>query len=110
MPAFELEHSRFEEFANIFEPQSTQHFDSTFSSFENLLENQDYWDENDEGEPCPVTKAINCTPQNWYTEYWNFCTFAHQSADLDGTQFREICNYEPVEDWTIYSGDPFDYY
>jgi len=109
MIVFEIIHLELAEFSNIFEPQSTHHFDQTFSSFEDILE-EPHWNDLDEGEPCPTSEAVNCTPQNWYTECWNFCAFAHQSADLDGTQFREICDYEPVEDWTIYSGDPFDYY
>jgi len=95
---------------NIFEPPITYQKDQPFTSFEDILEDQDYWNENDEGEPRPTTQIVNCTPQNWYTEYWNFCAFAHQSANLDGYQFREICDYEPLEDWTIYSGDPFDLY
>ena len=94
---------------NLFEPQATHGFDQNFSSFEEVLET-DYWNEKDEGEPVPTNEEIDATPQNWYTEYWNFCAFAHQCADLDGLQFREICDYEPVEDWTIYTGDPFDRY
>ena len=109
MPAFELEHSRFKELANIFEPQSTQHFGQTFSSFEDTLEDNS-WNEIDEGEPCPNSKAIDTTPQNWYTEYWNFCAFSHQCADLNGYQLREICDYESPDDFSIWTGHWLDNY
>ena len=108
MSAFELEHSRFAEFANILEPQSTYRFDQTFSSFEDILE-EPYWNEVDEGDPKP-SEAVDSSTQNWYTEYWNFCAFPHQCADLNGTQFREICDYEPLEDFSIWSGHWFDAY
>ena len=108
MTAFEIIHLELAEYSNIFEPQSTHHFDSTFSSFEDILE-QDHWNDLDEGEPCP-TEAVDGTPQNWYTEYWNFCAFAHQSADLNGTQFREICDYESPDDFSIWTGHWLDEY
>ena len=109
MTAFEIIHLELSEFSNIFEPQSTQHFDRTFTSFEDILE-ESGWNELDEGEPCPTKKEIDCTPQNWYTEYWNFCAFSHQCADLNGTHFREICDYEPCEDISIWSGHWLDDY
>jgi len=110
MPAFELKHSRFVEFANIFEPQSTQHFDQTFSSFEDILE-EPYWNDLDKGDPCPTAEAINCTPLSWYTEYWYLCTFSHHCADLDGYQlFREICDYESPDDFSIWTGHWLDEY
>ena len=108
MPVFELEHARFIEFASIFEPQSTHHFDQTFSSFKSIVE-EDYWNEHDEGDPIP-TEAVDCTPQNWYTEYWNFCAFSHQCADLDGHQFREICDYESPDNFSIWTGHWLDNY
>ena len=94
---------------DIFEPHSTDQSDLPFTYFKDILE-ENLWNSADEGEPRPTKKEIDCTPQNWYTEYWNFCAFSHQCADLDGHQFREICDYEPVDNWTIYSGDPFDRY
>ena len=109
MPAFELSHYELAGFSDIFDPQPTYAFDQHFSSFETILE-EEHWNEIDEGEPCPVSEFIDCTPQNWYTEYWNFCAFSHQCADLDGHQFREICDYEPVDNWTIYSGDLLNRY
>ena len=109
MPAFELEHSQFIEFTNIFEPQSTQHFGQHFASFEDILE-EEQWNELDEGEPCPANQEIDCTPQNWYTEYWNFCAFSHQCADLDGYQLREICDYESPDDFSIWTGHWLDNY
>ena len=109
MPAFELEHSRFIEFTNIFEPQSTQHFGQHFSSFEDILE-EEQWNELDEGDPVPATAIVDSTPQNWYTEYWNFCAFSHQCADLDGYQLREICDYESPDDFSIWTGHWLDNY
>ena len=108
MPAFELEHSQLIELSNIFEPQSTYRFDQTFSSFEDILE-EPYWNEIDEGDPKP-TGDIDCTPLNWYTEYWNFCAFSHQCADLDGYQLREICDYESPDDFSIWTGHWLDAY
>ena len=109
MTAFEIIHLELAEFSNIFEPQSTHHFDRTFSSFEDILE-EPYWNDLDEGEPCPSSEAVNCTPQNWYTEYWNFCAFAHQCADFDGYQLREICDYESPDDFSIWTGHWLDNY
>jgi len=109
MTAFEIRHSELSELSNILDPQATYGFEQHFSSFEEVLE-QEHWNEIDEGEPCPTTNAIDDTPQNWYTEYWNFCAFAHQCANLNGSQFREICDYEPLEDFSIWSGHWFDTY
>ena len=109
MTAFKLIHLELAEFANILEPQSTHHFDQTFISFEDILE-EDLGNSFDEGEPCPTIKEIDCTPQNWYTKYWNFCAFAHQSADLNGTQFQEICDYESPDDFSIWTGHWLDAY
>ena len=86
MTAFEIRHSELSELSNILDPQATYGFEQHFSSFEEVLE-QEHWNEIDEGEPCPTTNAIDDTPQNWYTEYWNFCAFAHQCANLNGSQF-----------------------
>jgi len=55
-------------------------------------------------------KTINCTPENWYTQYWFNCTVHQLSADLDGHEFREICDYNFEDDKTIYSGHPLDFY
>ena len=109
MPAFEIIHLELAEFSNLFEPQATYAFDQHFTSFETILE-EEHWNEYEEGEPCPTSETIDSTPQNWYTEYWNFCAFAHQSADLNGTQFREICDYESPDDFSIWSGHWLDRY
>ena len=110
MTAFEIIHLELAELSEIFEPHSTYKGDLPFSSFEDILEDQDYWDENDKGEPCPTSEAIDCTPQNWYTEYWNFCAFSHQCADLDGYQLREICDYESPDNFSIWTGHWLDAY
>ena len=109
MTSFKILHNELAELSNIFEPQSTHHLEQHFSSFEEILE-EDQWNEHDEGEPCPTLEKVDCTPQNWYTEYWNFCAFAHLSADLNGTQFREICDYESPDDFSIWSGHWLDRY
>ena len=109
MTAFEIIHLELSEFSNIFEPQSTNGHDQHFNSFEEILE-ENHWNTLDEGDPVPATAIIDSTPQNWYTEYWNFCTFSHQCADLDGYQLREICDYESPDDFSIWTGHWLDNY
>jgi len=107
MPSFEEDHFFLLELANIFEPLSTQHFGQSFESIETLLE-EETWDEYLEG-PTPVAE-IDSTPQHWYTEYWNFCAFARTIANLDGYDFRALCDYVFDDDETIYTGHFLDLY
>jgi len=80
MPSFEQDHFHLLELSAIFEPQSSYHYDCTYSSFESILE-QNNWDQ-DIDRPIP-SEAINCTPKNWYTQYWFNCATQQLSADLD---------------------------
>jgi len=108
MPSFEQDHFFLLELANIFESQSTQHFGQSFSSYESLL-NDEPWDEHVEG-PLPDTE-IDDTPRSWYTQYWFDCASAHQCADLDGYDFKQICNYEfGDDDCSIWTGHWLDDY
>jgi len=108
MPSFEQDHFHLLELSAIFEPQSSYHYDCTWSSFESILE-QDNWDQDIDG-PIP-SEAINCTPENWYTQYWFNCAQNHICADLDGYEFREICDYAFGDyDESIYTGHPLDLY
>jgi hypothetical protein len=109
MPSFEQDHFFLLELANIFEPLSTQHFGQDFGSIDTLLQDEP-WDEHLEG-PTPVAE-VDSTPQNWYTQYWFDCAFAHQCADLDGYQFRDLFDYEFADDdnFSIWTGHWFDDY
>jgi len=107
IPSFEQEHFFLLELAIIFEPQSSYHFDYTYSSIDSLLD-QATWNPHTDG-PIP-SEAIDGTPQHWYTEYWFDCAFSHQCANLNGYDFRDICDYEFTDDETIYTGHPLDVY
>ena len=107
MPSFEQDHFFLLELANIFEPLSSHHFDQSYQSIEALL-HEDPWDERIDG-PTP-TEAIDCTPQHWYTQYWDNCAKNAICADLDGYEFREICDYTFYDDETLYTGHFLDNY
>jgi len=107
MPSFEQDYFFLLELSTIFEPQSSYHFDYTYSPIESLLD-QEAWDTHTDG-PIPL-ETVDCTPRHWYTEYWFDCAFAHQGANLSGLDFRDICDYEFIDDETIYTGDFLDWY
>jgi len=91
MPSFEQDHQYLLQLSNIFEPTSQYSLDYTFSSIDNEITSEELWEESIDG-PTP-TKAIDSTPENWYTQYWFNCAINNLSADLDGYEFREICHY-----------------
>jgi len=106
MPSFEQDHFFLLELAHILEPKEQYSFDFTFDSIDQNLE---LWDEEIDG-PTP-TAEIDCTPQNWYTQYWFNCAQNNICADLDGYEFRDICDYDLCsEDETIYTGHFLDLY
>jgi len=108
MPSFEKEHFFLLELENVFEPQSSYHHDYSYSSIEQIADLSS-WDESING-PTP-TEQTDCTPQNWYTQYWFNCAQKHICADLDGYEFRDICDYEFGDyDETIYTEHFLDLY
>jgi len=108
MPSFEQEHFFLLDLATILEPQSSYQFDYTFSSIDSEISSYEKWNEEIYG--AIPSEAINCTPENWYTQYWFNCALNHLSADLDGYEFREICDYTFYDDETIYTGHFLDLY
>jgi len=106
MPSFEQDHYFLLELATIIE--RSYHSDYTYLSINDLL-NQDLWDEVIDG-PRPASKEIDCAPENWYTQYWANCAALHICADLDGYEFREICDHEFEDDESLYTGHPLDLY
>jgi len=107
MPSFEQEHFFLLEFSNILEPKSSYRLDYTYTSIYSLLE-QVTWDPVLDG-PTPK-KEVNCMPESWYTQYWDNCATNHVCADLDGYEFREICDYTFEDDETIFTGHFLDQY
>jgi len=65
MPSFEQDHEYLLEISDIFEPKRQYSLDYTFSSIDNEIEQDEWWEEYIDG-PIPC-EAINCTPENWYT-------------------------------------------
>ena len=74
----------------------------------NALKEENEWNEFNDG-PAPV-ELDYITPWHWYTQYWSTCALRRQSADLNGLEFREICDYEFQDDETIYTGHFLDLY
>jgi len=111
MPSFEQDHFFLLDLATILEPQSSYQFDHTFGSIneEISLSNNDEWDEYADGGAKPV-ELNDTTPWHWYTQYWATCAFLRQSANLNGLEFRKICDYEFQDDETIYTGHFLDLY
>jgi len=110
MPSFEQDHYYLLELSNMLEPTSQYSLDYTFSSIDNEIATYELWEEDIDG-PRPSEEEIDCTPQNWYTQYWFNCAINNLSADLDGYKFREICDYTfGGYDETIYTGHLLDLY
>ena len=110
MPSFDHDHRLLLELADIFEPKKQYSFDFTFASIDNEITTYELWDEEIDG-ISPSEEPINCTPENWYIQYWFNCAQNHICADLDGYEFREICDYSlNGYDETIYTGHPLDLY
>jgi len=106
MPSFEKNHFFLLELANVFEPQTSYHLDHTYSSIDQIAD-LSKWDESIDGPT--TTEEIDCTPWNWYTQYWFNCAQQNICADLDSYEFREICAYEFGDyDKTIYTGHFLD--
>jgi len=112
MPSFEQEHFFLLDLATILEPQSSYQFDYTFGSIHEeiatALKEENEWNEFNDG-PAPV-ELDDTTPWHWYTQYWSTCALLRQSANLNGIEFREICDYEFQDDETIYTGHFLDLY
>jgi len=109
MPSFEQDHQYLLELSNILEPTSLYSFDSNFSSIDEIT-TLEQWEEEIDG-PTPSEEEIDCTPQNWYTQYWFNCAINNLCADLDGYEFRAICDYAFGDyDETIYTGHFLDLY
>jgi len=81
MPSFEHAHFYLLELAHIFEPTSQYALDYTFSSIDSEISSYEMWEEEIDG-PIPL-EAIDCTTENWYTQYWFNCALNNLSADLD---------------------------
>jgi len=109
MPSFEQDHEYLLELSNIFKPTSQYSIDHTFALIDNEISKYEQWEELSDG-PIPETVQINCTPENWYTQYWSNCVSLQLVADLDGYEFREICDYTFEDDETIYTGHFLDLY
>jgi len=112
MPSFEQDHFFLLDLATILEPQSSYHFDYTFSSIDEEIattaKEENEWNEYADG-PAPV-ELDDITPWHWYTQYWSTCALLRQSANLNGLEFREICDYEFQDVETIYTGHFLDLY
>ena len=108
MPSFEQDHQYLLELSNIFEPTSQYSLDYTFSSIDNEITNYEVWEEDIDG-PIP-SEAIDCTPKNWYTEYWYNCAINNCCADFDEYELQELCDYFFEDDETIYTGHLLDLY
>jgi len=108
MPSFEHNNFYLLGLSHIFEPTSQYSLDYTFSSIDNEISSYERWDEEIDA-PIP-SKAIDCTPKNWYTQYWFNCVLNNLSADLDEYELREICDYTFEDDETIYTGHFLDLY
>jgi len=109
MPSFEQDHHYLLELSTIFEPTTQYLLDYTFSSIDDEIAKHELWEEHIDG-PFP-SEAINCTPENWYTQYWFNCAINNLCADLDGYEFRDICDYAFGDyDETIYTGHFLDLY
>ena len=109
MPSFEQDHQHLLELSNIFEPTSQYALEYTFSSIDNEVTNYELWTEDIDG-PTP-SEAIDCTPHNWYTQFWFNCAIKKLCANLDGNEFRELCDYAFGDyDETLYTGHPLDLY
>jgi len=108
MPSFEHDHFYLLELSHIFEPTPQYSLDYTFSSIDSEISSYEKWNEEIDG--AIPSEAINCTPENWYTQYWFNCALNNLSADLDGYEFREICDYTFYDDETIYTGHFLDLY
>jgi len=109
MPYFEQDHEYLLELAKIFEQTSQYSLNYTFTSIDDEISKHEQWEEFFDG-PIPETAQINCTPEYWYTQYWSNCTALQLVADLDGYEFREICQYTFENDETIYTGHFLDLY
>jgi len=112
MPSFEQDHFFLLDLAAILEPQSSYQFDYSFGSINEEIatsaKEENEWDEYAYG-PAPV-ELDDTTPWHWYTQYWSTCVLLRQSANLNGHEFREICDYEFQDDETIYTGHFLDLY
>jgi len=108
MLSFENEQFYLFELSNIFKPQLFYRLDYMFTSIDEELMSYETWDQDIDG-PTP-SKAIECTPQNWYTQYRSNCASHQLCADLDRYEFREICNYIFEDHKTIYTGHSLDLY
>jgi len=109
MPLFDQDHSLLLELAKIKQPTKSYRLDYTFAQIDESLSTHDEWDEALDG-PMPSEESIDATPHFWYTQYWANCAKLGISADLDGHEFREICDYTFEDDESLYTGHPLDRY
>jgi len=108
MSSFEQDHQYLLEFSNIFKPTIQYSFDYTFASIDSILDLNECNTELDG--PAAQTKEIDDISWNWYTQYWFNCTLQQLSANLDGYEFCEICNYNFEDDKKMYTGHFLDHY
>jgi len=112
MPSFEQDHFFLLDLSTILEPQTSYRFDYTFGSIDeeiaNTTKEENEWNEYDNG-PTPV-ELDDITHWHWYTQYLSTCALLRQSANLNGLEFREICDYVFQDDETIYTGHHLDLY
>jgi len=86
MPSFEQDHEYLLELSSIFEPTSQYLLDYTFASIDSDITKYEQWEEFFDG-PIPGTAQINCTPENWYTQYWSNCASLQLAANLNRDKF-----------------------
>jgi len=108
MPSFEHDHFYLLELSHILEPTSQYSLDYTSSSIDSEIASYEKWEEEID-RPIP-SEPIDCTPKNWYNQYWFNCALNNLGADLEGYEFREISKYTFEDDETIYTGHFLDLY
>jgi len=105
---FEQHHQYLLELSEIFEPTTQYLFDYSFSAIDSKITDYRLWEEHI-NRPIP-SEIIDCTPENWYTQYWFNCVVQYISTDLNGYKSQEICNDSFEDDETIYTRHFLDLY
>jgi len=112
MPSFEQDHFFLLDLSTILEPQTSYQLDYSFGSIDEEIttaaRKENEWNEHDN--ELAQVELDDITPWHWYTQYWSTCALLRQSANLNGLEFREICDYEFQDDETIYTGHFLDLY
>jgi hypothetical protein len=99
--------------AEIFERTTTHHFGQTFGSILDILNTDEFWNEEDQGEPRPIEYDIfSDEPYNWYTQEWANCTFIKRPVNWDGYVFQDLfADVHYIEnDYTIFDIHHLNWY